>query len=315
MRFSHFFVDRPIFAIVLSLLIVVGGGLALVALPISEYPSVVPPTVVVRGTYPGANPKVIAETVAAPLEQQINGVEGLLYMFSQSTADGRMTLTVTFALGSDLDNAQVQVQNRVAQALPRLPPEVQRIGLVTEKASPDLMMVVHLVSPDERYDMLYLSNFAHLQVKDELARIPGVGSAQVFGAGEYSMRVWVDPDRLATRQLTATDVVRAIREQNVQVAAGVLGAPPAPSTTTFQLSINAQGRLISEEQFGDIVVRATPDGQITRVRDVGRVELGSSTYSLRSLLDNQPAAAIGIFQRPGTNASKRQPRCASSWSG
>ena len=201
----------------------------------ANIPSVVPPTVVVRGVYPGANPKVIAETVAAPLEQQINGVEGMLYMFSQSTADGRMTLTVTFALGTDLDNAQVQVQNRVAQALPRLPHEVQRIGVTTEKASPDLMMVVHLVSPDERYDMLYLSNFAHLQVKDELARIAGVGGVQVFGAGEYSMRVWLDPDRLAARQLTATDVVRAIREQNVQVAAGVLGAPPAPIDTTFQL--------------------------------------------------------------------------------
>ena len=187
-------------------------------------------------------------------------------MFSQSTADGLLTLTITFALGTDLDNAQVQVQNRVSQALPRLPQEVQRIGVTTEKASPDFIMVVHLVSPDERYDMLYLSNYAHLQVKDELARIDGVGDAQVFGAGEYSMRVWLDPDRLAARELTATDVVRAIREQNVQVAAGVLGAPPAPTDTTFQLSINAQGRLTSEEQFADIVVRATPDGQITRRR-------------------------------------------------
>ena len=216
-------------------LIVVAGALALLRLPISEYPSVVPPTVVVRGAYPGANPKVIAETVAAPLEQQMNGVEDMLYMFSQATSDGGMTLTITFALGTDLDNAQVQVQNRVAQALPRLPQEVQRIGVTTEKASPDIMMVVHLVSPDERYDMLYLSNFAHLQVKDELARIPGVGNVQVFGAGEYSMRVWLDPDKLAARELTATDVVRAIREQNVQVAAGVLGAPPAPTDTTFQL--------------------------------------------------------------------------------
>ena len=195
MKLSHFFIDRPIFAIVLSLLIVVGGGIALFALPISEYPGVVPPTVVVRGVYPGANPKVIAETVAAPLEHQINGVEGLLYMYSQSTADGVMTLTATFALGTDLDNAQVQIQNRVAQALPRLPQEVQRIGVVTEKASPDFLMVVHLVSPDERYDMLYLSNFAHLQVRDELTRIAGVGNAQVFGAGEYSMRVWIDPDQ------------------------------------------------------------------------------------------------------------------------
>src|SRR5687768_13422854 len=253
MKLSHFFINRPIFAIVLSLLIVVGGGIALLALPISEYPGVVPPTVVVRGVYPGANPKVIAETVASPLEQQINGVEGLLYMYSQSTADGVMTLTATFALGTDVDNAQVQVQNRVAQALPRLPQEVQRIGVTTEKASPDLMMVVHLVSPDERYDMLYLSNFAHLQVRDELLRIQGVGSAQVFGAGEYSMRVWLDPDRLSARQLTATDVIRSIREQNLQVAAGVLGAPPAPNDATFQLSINAQGRLTSEDQFKDII--------------------------------------------------------------
>jgi multidrug efflux pump len=302
MKFSQFFVDRPIFAAVLSLLIVVGGAIALIRLPISEYPSVVPPTVVVRAVYPGANPKVIAETVASPLEQQINGIENMLYMFSQATADGRLTLTITFALGTDLDNAQVQVQNRVAQAQPRLPVDVQRIGVTTEKASPDLMMVVHLFSPDERYDMLYLSNFAYLQVRDELARINGVGSAQVFGAGEYSMRVWLDPDRLAARQLTATDVVRAIREQNLQVAAGVLGAPPAPTNTTFQLSINAQGRLATEDEFRDIVVRATPDGQITHIRDVGRVEMGSNLYSLRSLLDNRPAVAIGISQRPGTNA-------------
>jgi multidrug efflux pump len=302
MNISRFFIDRPIFAAVLSLVIVVGGALALFQLPISEYPQVVPPTVVVHATYPGANPRVIAETVASPLEQQMNGVEDMLYMFSQATSDGRMTLTITFALGTDLDNAQVQVQNRVAQALPRLPSEVQRIGVVTEKSTPDFIMVVHLVSPDERYDMLYLSNFAHLRVKDELTRIPGVGSAQVFGAGEYSMRVWLDPNRLASRRLTTTDVVRAIREQNVQVAAGVLGAQPAPADTTFQLSVNARGRLTTEDEFSDIVVRATPDGQITRVRDVGRVELGANTYALRSLLDNKPAVAIGIFQRPGTNA-------------
>ena len=302
MRLAQFFITRPIFAAVLSLLIVIAGGIALVNLPVSEYPSVAPPTVVVRGAYPGANPKVIAETVAGPLEQQLNGLEGMLYMFSQSTSDGRLQLTVTFAVGTDLDNAQVQVQNRVSQALPRLPAEVQRIGVTTEKASPDFIMVVHLLSPDGRYNMLYLSNFAHLRVKDELARITGVGSAQVFGAGEYSMRVWLDPDRLAARQLTATDVVRSIREQNLQVAAGVLGAPPSPSSTTFQLSINAQGRLTTEDEFANIVVRATPDGQITRIRDIGRVELGANQYSLRSLLDNQNAVAIGIFQRPGTNA-------------
>ena len=302
MRFSQFFVERPIFAAVLSLLIVVGGALSLFRLPVSEYPGVVPPTVVVRGVYPGANPKVIAETVASPLEQQLSGIEGLLYMFSQATADGRLQLTVTFALGTDLDNAQVQVQNRISQALPRLPSDVQRIGVTTEKASPDFLLVAHLVSPDDRYDMLYLSNFAHLQVKDELAKIAGVGSVQVFGAGEFSMRIWVDPDKLASRQLTATDVVRAIREQNVQVAAGVLGAPPSPSDTTFQLSVNSQGRLNTEEEFADVVVRATPEGQITRLGDVARIELGSNLYSLRSLLDNQQAVAIGIAQRPGSNA-------------
>ena len=302
MNFSRFFIDRPIFAAVLSLLIVAAGAIALFKLPISEYPQVVPPTVVVRAAYPGANPKVIAETVASPLEQQINGIEGMLYTFSQATSDGRMQLTITFALGTDLDNAQVQVQNRVAQALPRLPAEVQRIGVVTEKATPDFIMVVHLISPDERYDNLYLANYAYLRVKDELMRIGGVGATQVFGAGEYSMRIWLDPDRLASRQLTTTDVIRAIREQNVQVAAGVLGAPPAPVDTQFQLSVNARGRLTTEDEFADIVIRATPDGQITHVRDVGRVELGANLYALRSLLDNKPAVAIGIFQRPGTNA-------------
>jgi len=301
-KLARFFIDRPIFAVVISVLILAAGSLALLRLPVSEYPSVVPPTVVVRAVYPGANPKVIAETVAAPLEQQINGVEGILYMYSQATADGAMTLTVTFGLGSDLDNAQVQVQNRVAQALPRLPQEVQRVGVTTEKASPDFLMVVHLISPDERYNMLYLSNYALLRVKDELTRIGGVGSVQIFGAGEYSMRVWLDPNRLSSRQLTATDVTRAIREQNIQVAAGVLGAPPAPSATNFQLSINSHGRLTTEDEFADIVVRAAPGGQITRIRDVGRVELGSSTYALRSLLDNQPAVAIAVAQRPGSNA-------------
>ncbi len=302
MNLSSFFITRPIFAAVLSAGIVVAGGLALLKLPVSEYPAVVPPTVIVRAAYPGANPKVIAETVAAPLEQQMNGVENMLYMFSQATSDGALTLTVTFAVGTDLDNAQVAVQNRVAQALARLPQDVQRIGVTTEKASPDFLLIAHLVSPDERYDMLYLSNYALLRVKDELARLPGVGAVQVFGAGEYSMRVWLDPNRLASRQLTTTDVVRAIREQNVQVAAGVLGAPPAPNGASFQLTINAQGRLTTEEEFGRIVVRATKEGQITRLADVARLELGSNRYSLRSLLNNKPAVAIGVFQRPGTNA-------------
>ena len=303
MNISNFFIKRPIFAAVISIIIFVIGALAYFRLPLSEYPEVVPPTVVVRTSYPGANPTVIADTVASPLEQQINGVEGMLYMFSQATADGVMTLTITFGLGTDLDNAQVQVQNRVSQALPRLPQEVQRLGVTTEKTSPDLLMVVHLESPDNRYDMLYLANLAILQVKDELGRLPGVGNVQVFGAGDFSMRVWLNPNKLASHNLTATDVVQAIREQNVQVAAGVLGAPPTNTgSTAFQLLVNTQGRLTTEEEFGNIIVRAAKDGQITRVRDLGRVELGSSTYALRSLLDNKPAAALPISQRPGSNA-------------
>src|SRR6266849_6119497 len=283
MNISSFFIKRPIFAAVISIIIFVIGALAYFRLPLSEYPEVVPPTVVVRTSYPGANPTVIADTVASPLEQQINGVEGMLYMFSQATADGVMTLTITFGLGTDLDKAQVQVQNRVSQALPRLPQEVQRLGVTTEKTSPDLLMVVHLVSPDNRYDMLYLANLAILQVKDELGRLPGVGNVQVFGAGDFSMRVWLNPNKLASHNLTATDVVQAIREQNVQVAAGVLGAPPTNTgSTAFQLLVNTQGRLTTEEEFGNIIVRAAKDGQITRIRDLGRVELGSSTYALQS---------------------------------
>src|SRR5216110_900692 len=303
MNISNFFIKRPIFAAVISIIIFVIGAIAYFRLPLSEYPNVVPPTVVVRTTYPGANPTVIADTVASPLEQQINGVEGMLYMFSQSTSDGRLQLTVTFAVGTDLDQAQVQVQNRVSQALPRLPQEVQRLGVTTEKTSPDLLMVVHLESPDNRYDMLYLANLAILRVKDELGRLPGVGNVQVFGAGDFSMRVWLNPNKLASHNLTAPDVVQAIREQNVQVAAGVLGAPPTNTgSTAFQLLVNTQGRLTTEEEFGNIIVRAAKDGQITRIRDLGRVELGSSTYALRSLLDNKPAAAIPISQRPGSNA-------------
>src|SRR2546426_1314284 len=303
MNISNFFIKRPIFAAVISIIIFVIGALAYFRLPLSEYPEVVPPTVVVRTSYPGANPTVIADTVASPLEQQINGVEGMLYMFSQATADGVMTLTITFGLGKDLDKAQVQVQNRVSQALPRLPQEVQRLGVTTEKTSPDLLMVVHLESPDNRYDMLYLANLAILQVKDELGRLPGVGNVQVFGAGDFSMRVWLNPNKLASHNLTATDVVQAIREQKVQVAAGLMGPPPTNTgSTAFQLLVNTQGRLTTEEEFGNIMVRAAKNGQITRIRDLGRVELGSSTYALRSLLDNKPAAALPISQRPGSNA-------------
>ncbi|MCQ4310543.1 efflux RND transporter permease subunit [Pseudomonas stutzeri] len=302
MNFSQFFIQRPIFAAVLSLIILIGGAISLFQLPISEYPEVVPPTVVVRANFPGANPKVIGETVASPLEQAITGVEGMLYMSSQATADGKLTLTITFALGTDLDNAQVQVQNRVTRTMPTLPTEVQRLGVTVDKASPDLTMVVHLTSPDERYDMLYLSNYAALNVKDELARLDGIGDVQLFGMGNYSLRVWLDPNKVASRNLTASDVVNAIREQNRQVAAGSLGAPPAPGATDFQLSINTQGRLVTEEEFENIIIRAGEDGSITRLRDIARIELGSSQYALRSLLNNQPAVAIPVFQRPGSNA-------------
>jgi multidrug efflux pump len=302
MNFSQFFIQRPIFAAVLSLVILIGGAISLFQLPISEYPEVVPPTVVVRATYPGANPKVIAETVAAPLEQAIVGVENVLYMSSQSTADGKMTLTVTFALGTDLDNAQVQVQNRVTRTQPKLPEEVTRLGVTVDKSSPDLTMVVHLLSPDNRYDMLYLSNYALLNVKDELSRLDGVGDVQLFGLGDYSLRVWLDPNKIASRNMTASDVIKAIREQNQQVAAGSLGAPPAPNATSFQLAINTQGRLVTEDEFANIIIRVGDNGEITRLKDIARVELGSNQYALRSLLNNKEAVAIPIFQRPGSNA-------------
>jgi len=302
MNVSRFFVDRPRFAAVLSIIIFVAGLIALPRLPISEYPEVVPPTVVVRAAFPGANPTVIAETVASPLEQALNGVEGMLYQSSQSTADGVMTLTITFKLGTDVDKAQVQVQNRVAQVLPKLPAEVQRAGVVTNKATPDLTMVVHLISPDKRYDMLYLSNYAQLRIKDNLARIDGVGDVPMFGSGPYAMRVWLDPEKVASRSLTAGDVLRAIREQNVQVAAGQLGAPPAPGRADFQLAINAQGRLTDEDDFRNIIIKTGEGGVITRLGDVARVELGSSSYALRSLLDNQQAVALPIYARPGANA-------------
>ncbi len=302
MKFARFFIDRPIFAAVLSIIVFLIGAIAMWQLPISQYPEVVPPTIVVNAQYPGANPKVIAETVAAPLEQEINGVENMLYMSSQAMSDGQMTLTVTFRLGTDVDTAQVQVQNRVAQALPRLPEDVRRVGVTTLKASPDLLMVVHLTSPDGRYDTVYLRNYATLQIRDVLARLPGMGDVRLFGAGDYSMRVWLDPDRIASRGLTAGDVVNAIREQNVQVAAGVIGADPAPSNVDYQLNVTTSGRLITEEQFGDIIVKALPDGSVTTLKDVARIELGAGQYSLRSLLNNESAVAIPVSQSPGANA-------------
>ncbi|NWF32454.1 efflux RND transporter permease subunit [Stenotrophomonas sp. SAM-B] len=301
MNFPRFFIDRPIFAIVLSVLMVIAGIVAFFQLPLSEYPAVTPPTVQVTASYPGANAKVIAETVAAPLEQAITGVEGMMYMSSQSATDGRMILTVTFADGTNPDMAQVQVQNRVSRALPRLPAEVQRQGVVTQKTSPDILMVVHLLSPDKRYDPLYISNYAYLQVRDELSRIPGISDVLVWGAGEYSMRLWLDPSLIAARGLTAGDVIAAVREQNVQVAAGSVGQAP-DSTAAFQVTVNTLGRLTDEEQFGDIIIRTGDDGQVTRLRDVARIEMGADAYALRSLLDGEPAVALQIIQSPGANA-------------
>lgn len=302
MNISKFFIDRPIFAGVLSILILLAGGLAVFQLPISEYPEVVPPSVVVRAQYPGANPKVIAETVAAPLEESINGVENMLYMQSQANSDGNLAVTVNFNLGMDPDKAQQLVQNRVSQALPRLPEDVQRLGVTTVKSSPTLTMVVHLISPDNRYDMTYLRNYALLNVKDRLARIPGVGEVQLWGSGNYSMRIWLNPQKIAQRGLTATEVVDAIREQNVQVAAGVIGAAPSSPDVPLQLSVNAQGRLQTEEEFADIVLKTSSDGGVTRLGDVARIELAASEYGLRSLLDNKPAVALAIMQSPGANA-------------
>jgi hydrophobe/amphiphile efflux-1 (HAE1) family protein len=302
MRFSRFFIDRPIFAIVLSIVVLAAGLIAIRGLPVSEYPEVAPPTITVRAIYPGANPDVLAQTVATPLEDAINGVERMLYMSSSSTADGVLILTVTFEIGTDVDLAQVQVQNRVSQALARLPEEVRALGVVTEKRSPDITMVVHLVSPDGRYDPVYLRNYALLNVRNELSRIPGAGQVIVFGAGDYAMRVWLDPTRVAAHGLSAGDVVHAIREQNLQVAAGVVGAPPMPDPVAYQLTVSAHGRLSDEAEFGNIIVKTGANGQVTRLRDVARVELGAGSFGLRALLDNKSAVAIAVFQAPGSNA-------------
>jgi multidrug efflux pump len=305
MDISRYFIDRPRFATVLSIFIFLVGVLAIFRLPISEYPEVAPPQIVVRAQFPGANPRVISETVATPLEEQINGVENLLYFESQATADGQMTLTVTFKVGTNPEAAETAVQNRVNRALPRLPDIVRQIGVITEKQATNFIMVVHLLSPDNSRDALYLRNYGQLNIRDELLRIPGMGAVIMFGAGDYAMRVWLDPARLATRGLTANDVVNAVREQNAQVAAGVVGAPPYTNGkgVDFQLAINTQGRLSSEEEFADVIVRSDPaSGALVRIKDIGRVELSSNTYALRSLLNNKEAAAIAVFQAPGSNA-------------
>ncbi|MBB3231319.1 efflux RND transporter permease subunit [Halomonas stenophila] len=305
MNFAKFFVDRPIFAAVLSILLFIAGAITIPLLPVSEYPDVVPPSVVVRTVYPGANPKVIAETVATPLEEEINGVEDMMYLKSVAGSDGVLQMTVTFRPGTDPDDAAVKVQNRVNQALARLPEDVRRQGVTTQKQSPTFLMVVHLTAEDGRYDTLYLRNYARLHVKDALARLPGVGDAQIFGGGDYAMRAWLDPNRIAARGLTAGDVVRAMREQNVQVSAGQLGAEPMPDSDFLTL-INARGRLTTEEEFGDIVVKSGADGELVRLADVARLELGAGDYTLRSKLDGNDAVAIGVFQAPGANALEIQ---------
>lgn len=303
MKFSHYFIDHPIFAGVISIVITLAGALAMLSLPIAQYPEIAPPTIQVATNYPGASAKVVADTVASPIEQQVNGVENMLYMSSQSTSDGNMVLSVTFKLGTDIDMAQVLVQNRVAIALPSLPSEVQRIGVTTKKQSPDITLAIHLISPDQSLSDVFISNYAQLQIRDELARLDGVGDVIIYGSREYSMRVWLDPDKVAARDLTADEVVSAIREQNVQVAAGIVGAPPMPKdATAFQYTVNTQGRLVDAEEFGNIVVKTGTDGRVTRIRDVARVELAAKDYTINSQLGGKPATAIGIFQLPGSNA-------------
>ncbi|QEG22844.1 efflux RND transporter permease subunit [Mariniblastus fucicola] len=302
MKFPHFFIERPIFASVLSFLIVLVGGIVYFSLPVSQYPSVAPPTVLVRASYPGATPEVIADTVATPIEQEMNGVDDMLYMESSSSSDGTMQLTVTFKLGTDLDDAQVLVQNRVAIAESRLPEQVRQIGVTTTKQIPDMLMVVHLKSPDESRDQLYISNYAYLRVRDALMRLDGVGEIRIAGGNEYAMRVWLDIERMMHVDLTAGDVLESIRNQNVQVAAGVIGQPPNDETGDFQLNVTTQGRLLNEEEFGNIIVKRGTEGRVTRLRDVARIELGAQDYSRLSYLDGQNAIAILVYQRPGTNA-------------
>ena len=302
MEFARFFVDRPIFAGVVSIFITLIGGIAYFALPVAQYPEIAPPTVVVTAQYPGASAEVISNTVSTPLEQEINGVDDMLYMLSQSTSDGKLTITVTFALGTDPDEAQVLVQNRVNAAEPRLPEEVRRLGVTTRKNSPDFLMVAHLMSPDQSRDQLYISNYATLQLVDVLKRIEGVGDVQVFGAREYGMRIWLDPDKIAARDLTGPEVVAAVRSQNLQVASGVVNQPPTPDPGAFQMNLETLGRLVEPRQFSNIVVKTGQDGEVTRLRDVAEVELGAQDYGLNAYLGEKEAVAIGIFQRPGSNA-------------
>lgn len=300
--FARFFVDRPVFATVLSIVIVIVGGVAVLGLPIAQYPDIAPPTISITTAYPGASATVVANTVAAPIEQEVNGVENMLYMLSKCTNDGQMTLDVTFKLGTDIDMAQVLTQNRVSVATAKLPEEVRRQGVVVKKRSPSILLCVNLVSSDPRLDQLYLSNYATIQVKDALARVPGVGDVSFLGSRDYSLRVWLDPEKLAARNLSAGDVMRALREQNVQVAAGRIGQPPAPAGLDFQLTINSQGRLIEADEFADVIVKTGSSGQVVRIKDIGRAELGAKNYDVSSYLDGQPSVTMAIFQQPGSNA-------------
>jgi len=302
MRFAHFFVDRPIFASVLSIVLLIVGGLAYFQLPVAQYPEIAPPTIVVRTAYPGADSETIANTVATPIEQEINGVEDMLYMSSYSTADGSMALTITFKLGTDLDKAQVLVQNRVAIAEPRLPEEVRRIGITTAKSSPDLMMVVHLLSPNSRYDQLYVSNYARSRIRDTLVRLDGVGDVIIFGEREYSLRIWLDPEKLSAYGMTSSDVVQALRDQNVQVSGGSIGGPPTSGTNAFQYTVTTEGRFSDARQFRYVIVKATDSGRLVQLQDIARIELGAKDYVTNSYLNGKPAVALGIFSRPGTNA-------------
>ncbi len=300
--FSRFFIDRPIFACVISILIVIAGGVSIYTLPVAQYPDITPPMVQVTAMYPGADPQVVADTVASPIEQEVNGVENMIYMSSSSTSNGSYTLKITFELGTDPDMASVLVQNRVARAVAKLPPEVQRQGVTTKKSSTNLVTVLSVFSPDGRYDDLYLTNYVTLRIKDELTRIHGVGDVTVFPTKDYGMRIWLDPNKLESRSLTTNDVVNAVSQQNVQVAAGQIGQPPAPKGQEFQLTVNTLGRLRNVKQFGDIIVKTGEGGRLTRVKDVARVELGGQTYDTFSILNAAPAATILVYQMPGSNA-------------
>src|SRR5262252_998771 len=302
MRLAHFFIEHPRFATVLSAFVTLFGLGALAVLPVAQYPEIVPPTVQITTVYPGASADTVARTVATPLEQQINGVENMIYMSSQSTGDGNLTITVTFRIGTDLNVAQMLTQNRVEDALSRLPEDVQRLGVQVRKAIPSILLAIHLYSPDESRDTLYLSNYATLHIKDVLARLRGVGEVQFQGAREYAMRIWLDPDKAAAYNLNASEVLSALRAQNLQVSAGILNQPPTPGDAAYQMNVEALGRLSTPEQFADIIVKSDSRGRVTRVRDIGRVEVGASDYGSTAYMDRSNATTLLIYAEPGANS-------------